>query len=105
MGSTDRATTQLQGTSALLLFGPQALSFNKESLDSLRLTLADGHGGQWILDTVAKLPIYWRDLIEKMPHITGAASAGEKRLTDLESWLRQGISTVRQISMICPTWS
>lgn len=84
--------TQPQGTSVLLLFGPQALSFNKESLDSLRRTLADGHVGQWIPDTVAKLPIYWHDLIEKIPHIAGAASAGEQRLADLDSWLRQGIN-------------
>ncbi|KAL4997563.1 hypothetical protein BDV10DRAFT_201828 [Aspergillus recurvatus] len=91
MGSIDRPT-RLQGTSVLLLFGPQALSFNKESLDSLRRAVVDGDAGQWILETVATLPTYWRALIEKIPHTTAAASDGEKRLADLDSWLRRGIS-------------
>lgn len=49
----------------LLLFGPQVLSFNKEALDKLRDGLSkDGPTqNQWVLDTVAGLPEYWKALM------------------------------------------
>jgi acyl transferase domain-containing protein/thioester reductase-like protein/SAM-dependent methyltransferase/acyl carrier protein len=77
-----------QQESTVLLFGPQALSFNRQ-FEKLRHSLSGEAGGQhWILDTVADLPRYWDALTEKIPKIKGAIQ-GKKHLTDLDSWLRR----------------
>lgn len=78
-----------QQESTVLLFGPQALSFNSQ-FDKLRHSLSgDAVGQHWILDVVADLPRYWAALLEQIPEIKGKVS-GEKHLADLESWLRRG---------------
>ncbi|OAF54252.1 Type I Iterative Polyketide synthase (PKS) [Pseudogymnoascus destructans] len=77
-----------QQESAILLFGPQALSFNRQ-FETLRRTLSSEVAGQdWILDTVAELPQYWDALTEVIPKIKGAVQ-GEKHLADLDSWFRR----------------
>jgi len=83
------STTELQ-EATLLLFGPQVLSFNKQSLDKLRRTLSDVSSRHWILDTVAELPTYWNALIKKIPEVAGTVP-GEKLLADLDSLLRRGL--------------
>ncbi|KAL7625008.1 hypothetical protein AAE478_004222 [Parahypoxylon ruwenzoriense] len=75
--------------STVLLFGPQAVSFNRQSLDKLRHTLLEGTiGKHWVLNTVAELPRYWDTLTEKIPKIKGTVQ-GEKLLADLSLWLQQ----------------
>nr|AMJ52084.1 lijE [Ascomycota sp. F53] len=86
MGSIEHRDQQ---ESTVLLFGPQALTFNRQ-FEKLRQSLSGNDVGQhWILDAVAELPRYWTALTEKMPKINGAVE-GEKHLADLDSWLRQG---------------
>ncbi|MCJ1386714.1 hypothetical protein MMC17_009840 [Xylographa soralifera] len=80
---------QEQGAT-IFLFGPQVLSFNKQSLDKLRRTLSDGPEWHWILDAVAELPSYWDALVKKIPQIQDTVS-GEKILADLDLWLRRGV--------------
>jgi acyl transferase domain-containing protein/nucleoside-diphosphate-sugar epimerase/SAM-dependent methyltransferase/acyl carrier protein len=76
-----------QGTT-VLVFGPQALSFNQQSLANLQKALSGGAVQQhkWILDTVAELPSYWAALTDKLPEIADAIP-GEKLLADLQSSL------------------
>ncbi len=74
--------------STVLLFGPQALSFNKQ-FEKVRHSLSREAGGQhWILDAVAELPRYWVALTERLPRIKGTVP-GEKHLADLDLWLRR----------------
>lgn len=74
--------------STLFLFGPQALSFDRQ-FEKVRRSLADEAGRQhWIFDAVAELPRYWDALTEKFPKIKGVVP-GEKDLADLDSWLRR----------------
>lgn len=78
-----------QGTT-VLVFGPQAISFNQQSLGKLRRSLSRGDVSQyrWILDTVAELPSYWAALTSKLPEIADAIP-GERLLADLDSRLRK----------------
>ena len=72
----------------VLLFGPQALSFSQESLNTLRTVLTESEDYQWILDTISELPSRWDILITKFPKLQEIP--GEKLLHDLNSWLRTG---------------
>ncbi|KAI1412489.1 hypothetical protein F5Y13DRAFT_179997 [Hypoxylon sp. FL1857] len=78
------------GDATILLFGPQALSFNKRSLEKLRSMLSDGPARRWMLDTVAELPSYWDALTRKIPNMVDT-NPGVKLLADLELWLREGL--------------
>lgn len=73
----------------VLLFGPQALSFNQESLLTLRTTLEELEDCQWILDTISELPSCWRTLISRFPKLQEIP--GEKLLKDFDNWFRTGI--------------
>lgn len=72
----------------LLLFGPQALSFNRQSFDKLRSTLSDGLSHRWILDTVAELPSYWTVLANHLPRLR--CVPGDRLLADLDGWFKTG---------------
>ncbi|KAI1098222.1 hypothetical protein F4804DRAFT_350683 [Jackrogersella minutella] len=89
-----RMTTELNenhGDATILLFGPQVLSFNRRSLEKLRSMLSDGPARRWMLDTVTELPSYWDALIQKIPNMA-ETNPGQKLLTDLDLWLRQGLN-------------
>ncbi|PVH94018.1 putative polyketide synthase [Periconia macrospinosa] len=73
--------------STVLLFGPQALSFNSQ-FDKLRQSLSGAAGQHWIFDTVAQLPQFWDLLVEKIPELKNAID-GRKHLNNLDSWLRR----------------
>lgn len=73
--------------STVLLFGPQALSFNSQ-FDKLRQSLSGAAGQQWILDTVAELPRCWDQLTSKIPQLQKTID-GRKYLSNLNSWLRR----------------
>ena len=70
----------------LLVFGPQALTFDVGSFNKLRSQLKETPRYGWILRTVAELPREWNNLsssITKLQHFNG-----KKVLEDLNEWLR-----------------
>lgn len=73
------------GPTTLLLFGPQALSFSIESLNTLRRFLREAEDCKWMLDTVADLPSRWKDLVQAFPKLEEAIPGG-KFLSDLKHW-------------------
>jgi len=64
MGSIAKVYDGYEETATtILVFGPQVLSFNREALNKLRGALSDPPTqNQWVLDTVAGLPKYWKAL-------------------------------------------
>ena len=73
----------------LLLFGPQAFSFNKDSLDRLRGALSDGSASQkWVSDAISGLPHYWDVLGRTNPRIPDSIE-GKQALKRLSEFLRQ----------------
>ncbi|KAM7210478.1 polyketide synthase [Rhypophila decipiens] len=74
----------------VLLFGPQALSFSVESLQTLRTFLHDEDNDvfRWMLDAVSELPVRWRELVARFPKLEEIP--GEKLLDDLKDWLLHG---------------
>ena len=81
----------LSGTKSdpkILVFGPQALTFDVGSFNKLRSQLQETPRYRWVLNTVAALPSDWNTLsssITKLQH-----SNGKKLLEDLNEWLRGG---------------
>nr|ASU91363.1 polyketide synthase [Ramalina conduplicans] len=75
------------GTS-ILLFGPQALSFNRESLKALRTALTESEDCQWMLETISELPNCWSTLVAELPKLQEIP--GEKLLKDLDGWFKTG---------------
>ncbi|ROW11935.1 hypothetical protein VPNG_05279 [Cytospora leucostoma] len=90
-------------TRSILVFGPQALSFNKQSLGKLRRLLWDDGSSRrrWVLRTVADLPRFWRELLKKIPEVADVVP-GEKLLAELISWLRHGPGDDDQEGIILP---
>ena len=72
----------------ILLFGPQALSFNQESLKALRTALTESEDCRWMLETISELPSRWRTLIAELPKLQEIP--GENYLTKLDSWFKTG---------------
>lgn len=60
---------------AVLLFGPQALSFDQDSFNELRSILLSTPCHRWILDTVAELPDCWDTLSKEFPRIQAVPGA------------------------------
>lgn len=72
----------------ILVFGPQALTFDVESFNDLRIQLQGALRYQWTLNTVAALPNDWNNLsksITKLQNLDGG-----KLLEDLNEWLGGG---------------
>ncbi|KAI0424072.1 putative polyketide synthase [Xylaria sp. FL1042] len=67
--------------------GPQS----KQSLEKHVRQILNGPNAKWMLDTLADMPRYWEAVIEKIPEMAGTMQ-GTRLLTDLESWLRHGIT-------------
>lgn len=72
----------------VLLFGPQALSFNEESFLQLRSIILDDAENRWILDAVADLPTYFKTFSEKFPKLQ--VISGVQLLQDLNEWFKAG---------------
>lgn len=73
---------------AVLLFGPQALSFDEKSFIQLRETVLNDVDSQWIVDTISKLPAYWEAFSSKIRKLE--ATPGLQLLQDLNDWLKTG---------------
>ncbi|KAL9639049.1 MAG: hypothetical protein Q9164_001184 [Protoblastenia rupestris] len=72
----------------ILLFGPQALSFQEDSFHLLKSDVLDDAENRWILDTIAELPTYLQTLLEKSPKLQ--VISGVKLLEDLNDWFSTG---------------
>ncbi|KAL4952287.1 hypothetical protein BDW69DRAFT_200843 [Aspergillus filifer] len=70
----------------LLAFGPQSLSFDKRALDNLRYEINHSKYRDWIQETIADLPTYWKGLSDAVPEI-GELLPGQERLQTLRTLL------------------
>jgi hypothetical protein len=76
------------GTNRILLFGPQALSFQNEDFEQLRSAILDGQEHSWVLDVIAELSTYWEKFEGRFPKFR--AIQGGKLLGDLANALKTG---------------
>lgn len=81
--------THLTAGNTVLLFGPQALSFDKAAFAQLQSTVNGTTAHQWILQTVAELPVVWTSLVQQWPRLE-AIHGGEQVFKDLIEWFRTG---------------
>lgn len=88
--------TQSQNT--VLLFGPQALSFEQGSFNQIRSTLLSSPQYKWILDILAELPALFTTAAEKLPKLK--STSGERLLHDLNDWFHSG--TINESSFQLP---
>jgi Starter unit:ACP transacylase in aflatoxin biosynthesis len=72
----------------ILLFGPQALSFDEHDLRHLRTLLLDSATHRWLYDAVVELPVHWNSLVEDIPKLW--LVHGKEQLDTLGNWLRTG---------------
>ena len=72
----------------ILLFGPQALSFQEDSFHQLKSIVLDNAENRWILDVVAELPAYLKAFSEKFPKVQ--AVSGVQLLENLNDWFKTG---------------
>ena len=73
----------------VLLFGPQALSFDADSFRRLRASVSSSASQQWVLDTIEELPGYWDTLCNEFPKLLTVP--GAKLLQDLRDWFKTGV--------------
>ncbi|RAL09587.1 putative polyketide synthase [Aspergillus homomorphus CBS 101889] len=79
------SNTHSAARSRLLLFGPQALGFTKQSFQSLLRSLSDSPlDRRWVLDLVAELRAHWPTLAKQISTLQWVR--GEKLLAELEGW-------------------
>lgn len=81
--------TRPDGQNTILLFGSQALSFQKHHFDELRATIFDEPENHWVINALSELPTYWETFEEKFPKLQ--AVPGKKLLQDLNDALKNGI--------------
>ncbi len=72
----------------VLLFGPQALSFQEDSFHQLKSIILEDAENHWILDAVSELPSYLKTFSEKFPKLQ--AISGVQLLDDLNNWFKTG---------------
>lgn len=71
-----------------MIFGPQAMSFNIDSFNTLRSRLLESTRDQWALDAIAALPDEW-DAVSNSVAILRQYDGG-KFLRNLNDWLKTG---------------
>ncbi|KAL2810527.1 hypothetical protein BJX63DRAFT_434174 [Aspergillus granulosus] len=72
----------------ILLFGPQALSFNEKSFTELRNAVVSDTNNQWVVDAVSQLPASWETFTDHFPQLK--VIEGGQRLRELVDWLSTG---------------
>ena len=85
--------------SIVLLFGPQALSFQEDSFHLLKSDILNDAENRWILDVIAHLLTYLKTFSEKFPKIQ--AVLGVKLLEGLNDWI--DIGKIPSHRLICQT--
>ncbi len=78
----------MPGPNTVLLFGPQALSFDGGTFRRLMSSLSSTSNHRWVLAVIEELPYHWETLSKEFPHLS--AVPGEKLLDDLAEWFRDG---------------
>lgn len=78
----------IRDRSIVLLFGPQALSFQNDSFDLLKSDILGDADNRWVLDVIAHLPTYLKAFSEEFPKIQ--VSLGVKLLEGLNDWINIG---------------
>jgi len=71
-----------------LIFGPQAMSFDLGSFNTLRSRLVKNSRGQWALNALATLPNEWNAVSNSVTILK--QHDGGKLLQDLNEWLKTG---------------
>lgn len=84
-----RSTPSLDG-STVLVFGPQALSFNDEAFQRLRATILRSNEYGWILDLIAGLPNCLNSIEGWLPKVMTGPRSSLLLLEELQSWLTTG---------------
>ena len=72
----------------MLLFGPQALSFDEGSFRRLRSSVSNSPNRHWIPDTIEALPRCWDVINNKFPKLSDVP--GSELLRELGDWFRTG---------------
>lgn len=72
----------------VLLFGPQALSFEESTFGNLRAAIVDEVDNQWMRRAVFELPAWLERFGAKLPQL--AVAEGQRSLEDLHRWLETG---------------
>ena len=78
----------LPHANTILLFGPQALSFQAESFHQLRSTVLDDSDSRWVLEAVAELPSYLKSFSQRFPDLQTTPQV--RLLEDLNDWFKSG---------------
>lgn len=78
----------------VLLFGPQALSFDATSFDKLRSSVLSSDSHHWVLDIIKELPGLWDTLAAQFPKLQSIA--GSQWLADLAGWFETGAMAQRE---------
>lgn len=76
------------GGNTVLLFGPQALSFQEDSFHQLKSIILDHAENRWILDAVAELPDLFKTFSENFLKLQ--AISGVQQLESLNDWFKTG---------------
>lgn len=72
----------------VLLFGPQALSFDEEAFHQIRSTVRSSEKYAWILEVIAELPKWLREIASACPHLQIGSEI--ELLNDFISWFDTG---------------
>lgn len=72
--------------STILLFGPQALSFQEDTFHHLKSTILNDAANSWILDVLAELPVLFKTFSKNFPKLQ--AISGAQQLEDLNDWFK-----------------
>ena len=72
----------------VLLFGPQALTFDDDAFHQIRSTLRSSQKHAWILEIIAELPKWLSEIASACPHLQLGTET--ELLNDLISWFDTG---------------
>ena len=81
----------------VLLFGPQALSFDEEAFHQIRSSVRSSERYAWILEVIAELPKWLSEIALACPHLQIGTEA--ELLNDLISWFDSG-KTVQDAKLL-----
>lgn len=72
----------------VLVFGPQALSYDAAAFNTLQSAVMQMGSNEWILDTIADLPQCWEAFVTQFPKFRVVKHA--RMLNDLKEWFKTG---------------
>ncbi|KAJ5621533.1 hypothetical protein N7528_006316 [Penicillium herquei] len=77
----------------IFLFGPHVGVLTSQSMDKLVRPISQSPQREWILDTVAGLPEYYKKLTARIPKLSHDDD-GLQSLAELDSWIRHGAKSM-----------